>query len=1011
MIGRTFFALFTLFLPLVAAAATPGEIIARQFVHVLRNDDFRELPRLIDDPQKDPRAWRELWEILDRFDCITVLRYEWSPISTTDDSLSLRLEINGTAELKAAWRPQRPLPRTWHIEARRVGDTWKVVKAITEERRVGLAMKNAGSTEDAECILSEARNVDTGYLLTRYALDAEHEGKLARTAHAVELARKNADIATEIFVTRRHLVLFSGSNQAQALEGAREMEALARASGSNDEIAGALLTSGLVHYRNGDLEGACDAYRAADAIAETLDDPLPAIQSLQMLNWIETRTNILAAFPINDRMDELSRRYRWEDGIRNVLFNRANVHKALGNNEVARATYQKLLELGKATGNQQTVNLSLLNLAIIELHDKHYAEAVRLIDESGEAESRGYIPTTPRAMLAEAHLALGELDQAQAALAISENSTIPFACAEVVTYHSRIHLARGDLECAIASARDALQRLDRREELQSNDQSSDAAISNLQAHALTTLARALRQGGEIEQAVVEMKKAITVVENWREHNRSDAITEALFLRDYLDIYAELAEMLVEEDRIGEAFAVAERMKARGLRDTIDAGHVDTRASMSEAERSREDALENRLEELNRSLMRARERNEPPRALDAQLAEARRELDGLRAELAMKYPVVSRLRAADQTTVRLPDHAGSLAVIEYVVAEKQVLAFVLTPTALRVEQLPVTRKELERDARDVTQLIAARSPAYKSVARRLYALLMAPLERHLHGAATLAVVPDGALWLVPFQALITPSGTHLVEGRAVFYAHSLALLQNASERRTIAASEVIAFGNPTVGTGARATMRSAARDVQLGPLVEAEEEVRRLSTMYSSQRSRFYYRDEAQETIFKAEAPRFGIIHVAAHAVVDDRAPMYSAIVLASSGRSSDDGLLEAREIVDLQLNAEMAVLSACETARGKVGTGEGVIGLPWAFFAAGCPTTVVSQWNAESAATAHLMVELHRRLLAGDTIAAALRAAQLSVRRMSRYRHPFYWAPFVAIGAGGRQLSVASTGQ
>lgn len=81
-----------------------------------------------------------------------------------------------------------------------------------------------------------------------------------------------------------------------------------------------------------------------------------------------------------------------------------------------------------------------------------------------------------------------------------------------------------------------------------------------------------------------------------------------------------------------------------------------------------------------------------------------------------------------------------------------------------------------------------------------------------------------------------------------------------------------------------------------------------------------------------------------------------------------------------------------------------MVGLSRAFSAAGCPTTLVSQWRAESKATSKLMVELHRRLRAGDTTAEALRAAQLAVRRTDEYRHPFYWAPFVAVGAGDRKV-------
>ena len=117
----------------------------------------------------------------------------------------------------------------------------------------------------------------------------------------------------------------------------------------------------------------------------------------------------------------------------------------------------------------------------------------------------------------------------------------------------------------------------------------------------------------------------------------------------------------------------------------------------------------------------------------------------------------------------------------------------------------------------------------------------------------------------------------------------------------------------------------------------------------------------------------------------------------------DDGLLEAREIMQLNLHANLVVLSTCQTARGRIGAGEGVVGISWAFFVAGVPTTVVSQWNVDSASTASLMVNFHRHLQeqSGARKAEALRQAALELLNNNKaYRHPFYWAGFVVIGNG-----------
>jgi CHAT domain-containing protein len=136
--------------------------------------------------------------------------------------------------------------------------------------------------------------------------------------------------------------------------------------------------------------------------------------------------------------------------------------------------------------------------------------------------------------------------------------------------------------------------------------------------------------------------------------------------------------------------------------------------------------------------------------------------------------------------------------------------------------------------------------------------------------------------------------------------------------------------------------------------------------------------------------------------------MYSRVLLSQeAGNANEDGLLEAWEIMKLDLKADIVVLSACETARGRVAAGEGVIGLTWALFIAGTPTTVVSQWKVESASTTELMVEFHGNLRShfkpgGQQLgpALALREAALKLLKNRRYSHPFYWAGFVVVGVG-----------
>ncbi len=150
---------------------------------------------------------------------------------------------------------------------------------------------------------------------------------------------------------------------------------------------------------------------------------------------------------------------------------------------------------------------------------------------------------------------------------------------------------------------------------------------------------------------------------------------------------------------------------------------------------------------------------------------------------------------------------------------------------------------------------------------------------------------------------------------------------------------------------------------LGLYREAESEVKALSEIWSPARRKVFIGAAAEKKIFKTEASKYAVIHLATHGILDDSNPMYSRLIMARSENDPDgDGLLEAREIMQLNLHAELVVLSACQTARGRIGAGEGMVGMSWAFLVAGVRTIVVSQWKIDSASTTTLMINFHKRL-------------------------------------------------
>jgi len=216
--------------------------------------------------------------------------------------------------------------------------------------------------------------------------------------------------------------------------------------------------------------------------------------------------------------------------------------------------------------------------------------------------------------------------------------------------------------------------------------------------------------------------------------------------------------------------------------------------------------------------------------------------------------------------------------------------------------------------------------------------------------------------------------------------------------------LFAVGNPALNSSP--ALPGAIRGDAYRPLPEAEQEVKTLARIYGVQHCRLLTGEEAREETVKSEIGRYRILHFATHGTFDDQSPLYSRLLLANSA-ANEDGVLEAREIMRLNLQAELAVLSACQTGRGRIRPGEGLIGMAWALFIAGTPTTVASQWKVDSTSTSALMIAFHRILksqLLGEsrriTVAEVLREAALNVMSQPRYRHPFYWAGFVVMGNG-----------
>jgi len=529
--------------------------------------------------------------------------------------------------------------------------------------------------------------------------------------------------------------------------------------------------------------------------------------------------------------------------------------------------------------------------------------------------------------------------------------------------------------------------------------------------SLTKIGYARRALGDKKEAREALEAAIKKIESLRS-NSIGADTDRRTFEGMTGPYQLLVDLSISDGKVFEGLSYSERFKARTLLDVLQTGKIDVTKAMTAEEQKEESRFRTEIAILNTQIANVNEKTRLDE-LNIELQRKRISFEQFQARLFLSHPELKIQRgemkpiALDEASMLLGDVKSGM--LEFVVSDDKAFAFVITkdignkPT-LRAYPLEVKQKDLVERIEKYQSALAAGSLDIRKQACELYDLLLMPAQAQLAGKTNLVIVPDGPLWDLPFQALMDENGKYLAEKMAVSYAPSLTALREmqkkARERTPSKDAELVAFGNPTVAAETEKRVGQVFMDEKLEPLPEAERLVNTLAKMYGPQRSRIYTGAAAREETAKQEAPKYRIVQFATHGILNDISPMYSHLVLAQDEKApNEDGLLEAWELKDLDLKAEMVILSACDTARGKISNGEGIIGMTWAAFIAGAPTTVASQWKVESSSTTELMLEFHRQLLSGKVSKAeALRRAQLKLMRNPKYKHPSYWAAWVIVG-------------
>lgn len=679
-----------------------------------------------------------------------------------------------------------------------------------------------------------------------------------------------------------------------------------------------------------------------------------------------------------------------------ILNNLAHLYER-GEPERARQMYGRTLALARDHGDVSMEATAVNNLAFLELRAGNPARALRLSREALQLARGNKILECPiRQALGIAYRELGQLPE-----------------------------SRDELETALALSRESYRV-------------REGVI-------IPELARTELKAGELRRALRLLESGIQIVESVRTKLVEDEL-RAHFLASRQDTYALYIDTLMVLHRAepergfdAEALRTSERARARTLLDILSESGAEIGEGAPPALRAGERRLRARIEtlegrrlELQNNGASSREIDEATRQLRRAIDEHQRVEDELRRRIR-RYADLTQPQPLSLAEIQEQVLDSQALLLEYALGKERSYLWAVTPDALRSYELP-SKARIEQAARRYSAALRInpdknRDPAVQTelsqAAAALSDMLLRPVAPLLDGQPLL-VVSDGALQYIPFSALPMPSTSPGAAGALLIDRHEVVNLPSASvlavQRRELAGRKpaprtLALLGDPVFQKGDLRVVRALSRSREQGRLSPvsrvrsgdtdprklrrlpfAEWEAREITALVP-ERERLTALGFAasRATVTSGRLADFRMVHFATHGVIDSRRPELSSLVLSlvDERGKPQNGFLRLHDIYNLKLNADLVVLSACETALGQEVRGEGLIGLTRGFMYAGAARVLASLWTVDDRATSVLMKRFYEhKILDGMNPAAALRQAQAEMSRDPRWSSPYYWAGF-----------------
>jgi CHAT domain-containing protein len=778
-------------------------------------------------------------------------------------------------------------------------------------------------------------------------------------------------------LTTRSFFLEQWARFDESMADAMRARELARASGDRSLLAIAHRAAGRVYSVTGRSREALEEHRQELALRQGGDELAYALALGEMGIDLRRLGRMTEAVEIYEEALGIYQRRQNPEGIARTSFNLGNVYVSTGDLATAERLFKESLSQAESIGDlrgqafihgglgqvyQASGNRPLARMHYERVRD--LARRARLLDQELLASIA----------VGSIELADGRLDVAQAILdsSFARARTVPGLLRRrgaVRLHQATIAIQRRDLSTARTRAADASAIGDtlREPEFDFDVLRTRAALAEAEGRA---------------DATEEYERAVEFLESWRGRIAlGDLRMSVAELR--LDVYEGAIRTLVGAGRTEDAFAVAERARARLLLEVM-AERFYSGATTAEST----DSLRGRLREAIAL------RTSGP-------ARAHPQLDSLITRLTDSLTIAERAAHGSGVAAATPVGAAAIrrgllapdrALLAYFWGDSSVYAWLVTTDRIRVARLGAS-DSLAALVDFLRNTIDRPGDAdWKVPARRAYRAFVEPLGDIAQ--RQLLVVADGPLSYVPLEVFIgNDGGIPWATAKSFVYGPSASVLLKLAERDDPArwSRQVLAVGNPTSSAAVGDQVR-ASGDTALAVLPFAAEEVREIGQLFRGSAD-VLLGDRATPRRWLSMRPtRYRYLHFAAHARVNDRQPDETHVALAS-------GRLDLPAIRRLRLSAELVTISACETALGPRVRGEGVIGLPHAFLSAGARGTLVTLWRIADRSTAEFMRDFYRQLSAGRSPSAALLAVrQAWLADSSRVPHPAHWAAFVLVG-------------